>query len=227
MNSDTKQVRIEDCWNRIGVSGDGSCERLREYIHCRHCDVFGAAARGVMQQDLPPDYSREWSAHFARPEPVPRKLDASALVFRIADEWLALPANIIILVCDPVVPRRLPHRTDPAILGLVNVRGRLYPCMTLAPVLQIVDAGLPRQPGQSGLRTVARILVVQFEQLAVAIPVDHVLGVQRYAMADRETPPATLERTARYIDGILSVDEKRIGCLDPGLLGYALESRLK
>lgn len=37
-------VPIDDCWNRIGVRGDGSCPRLAGYIHCRNCPVHDAAA---------------------------------------------------------------------------------------------------------------------------------------------------------------------------------------
>ncbi|HBP1772226.1 TPA: chemotaxis protein CheW, partial [Pseudomonas aeruginosa] len=39
---DTQQV--DDCWNRIGVHGDKSCERLAEHVHCRNCEVYAAAA---------------------------------------------------------------------------------------------------------------------------------------------------------------------------------------
>ena len=36
-------LAIDDCWNRIGVLGDGSCPRLAEHIHCRNCPVHAAA----------------------------------------------------------------------------------------------------------------------------------------------------------------------------------------
>ncbi|SDV46390.1 chemotaxis protein CheW [Chitinasiproducens palmae] len=35
---------VDDCWNRIGVYGDASCERLAEAIHCRNCEVYASAA---------------------------------------------------------------------------------------------------------------------------------------------------------------------------------------
>ena len=35
---------IDDCWNRIGVRGDGSCPELKQYVHCRNCPVYSAGA---------------------------------------------------------------------------------------------------------------------------------------------------------------------------------------
>jgi chemotaxis-related protein WspD len=30
---------LDDCWNRIGVRGDGSCRELEQHIHCHNCSV--------------------------------------------------------------------------------------------------------------------------------------------------------------------------------------------
>ncbi len=38
------EIAIDDCWNRIGVRGDGSCPELKRHIHCRNCPVYSAAA---------------------------------------------------------------------------------------------------------------------------------------------------------------------------------------
>ena len=35
---------VDDCWNRIGIHGDKSCERLAAHVHCRNCEVHAAAA---------------------------------------------------------------------------------------------------------------------------------------------------------------------------------------
>ena len=41
---DSPEAPIDDCWNRIGVHGDKSCERLQAHIHCRNCEVHAVAA---------------------------------------------------------------------------------------------------------------------------------------------------------------------------------------
>ena len=42
--------RIDDCWNRIGVRGDHSCERLVRHIHCRNCEVYERSAAELLDR---------------------------------------------------------------------------------------------------------------------------------------------------------------------------------
>ena len=44
------QPAVDDCWNRIGVFGDKSCPRLERHIHCRNCEVYGAAAIALLDR---------------------------------------------------------------------------------------------------------------------------------------------------------------------------------
>ncbi len=41
---------VDDCWNRIGVRGDKTCERLAEHVHCRNCPVHAAAANRLLDR---------------------------------------------------------------------------------------------------------------------------------------------------------------------------------
>ena len=43
---------IADCWNKIGVRGDGSCPELEKHIHCRNCPTYTAAASMLLDRDL-------------------------------------------------------------------------------------------------------------------------------------------------------------------------------
>ena len=36
-------VVVSDCWNKIGVNGDGTCRELVKFIHCRNCPVYSSA----------------------------------------------------------------------------------------------------------------------------------------------------------------------------------------
>ena len=35
---------LNDCWNKIGVRGDGSCPELKQHAHCRNCPVYASVA---------------------------------------------------------------------------------------------------------------------------------------------------------------------------------------
>lgn len=56
---------VNDCWNKIGVRGDGSCPELARYVHCRNCPVYFAGAGAVLDRPAPSDYLAEWTDHFA------------------------------------------------------------------------------------------------------------------------------------------------------------------
>ena len=44
---------LNDCWNKIGVRGDGSCPELERHAHCRNCPVYSAAAAQLLDAELP------------------------------------------------------------------------------------------------------------------------------------------------------------------------------
>lgn len=216
---------IDDCWNRIGVRGDRSCPRLQQQVHCRNCSVFNEAALTVMQRALPAGYQEEWSAHYAQAPQAAPQLDRSALVFRIGVEWLALPTQVVRFVGENTAIRRLPHRSGPVLLGLVNLRGQIYPCMSLAQLLQIQAHG-KAAAGQDA-RARPCMLAVTLAGHALALPVVDVLGVQQYAHDALLVPSTALNEAApRFIEGVLSLGERRIGCLDADVLGRQLTRQL-
>src|SRR5471030_2636369 len=131
---------MNDCWNRIGVAGDQSCEKLTQCIHCRNCDVYASAAQGNLQRPVDAGYRRQWAEHFRQPLASGDKLDSSVLVFRIGREWLALPTTLFVSVAPQAKPHKLPHRNERGLAGIVNVGGTLYPCMALADLLGVDES---------------------------------------------------------------------------------------
>jgi len=59
---------IDDCWNRIGVEGEGdhSCIQLKTVIHCRNCPIYSSAGRGLLEREAPPEYLDEWTDILAK-----------------------------------------------------------------------------------------------------------------------------------------------------------------
>lgn len=216
---------LDDCWNRIGVNGDQSCERLALHIHCRNCDVYASAAQRNLQRAVGADYKRAWASHFRQVGSHGDDSDSSALVFRIGLEWLSLPTKIFASVAPQAKPHALPHRNARGLLGVVNVGGKLYPCMSLAALLGIDDQDSP--PGK-GRHTFARLLVMQWEDQAFALPVADLHGMVRYASGAMKTPAATINKgLTRYLSGVISHDDMQIGCLDAALVGYQLARTLR
>ncbi|NUO87038.1 MAG: purine-binding chemotaxis protein CheW [Cupriavidus sp.] len=214
---------VDDCWRRIGVRGDGSCPALAAHAHCRNCPTYAQAAAMLLDaqqleqalQELP-DAAAESGDDHAQ--------DASALaclVFRIGDEWLALPTAALGEVTTPSPVHSLPHRRDAAVLGLAAVRGNLLACLSLA---HLFDTGAARtEPDAPG----SRFLILGQGRAAIALPVAEIAGIVRVRRAALQPLPATLARgSARYTQALFVDQGRSVGLLDAAQVRQALARSL-
>jgi len=216
---------IEACWNQIGVNGDQSCDKLQQHVHCRNCPVYAAAAQQNLQRPVGDDYKKDWAAHFRQAAGGNHQQDAACLVFRIGGEWLSLPPRVLVSVAPAAKPHRLPHRTAPGLRGVVNVGGTLYPCMSLADLL-----GIDESEGEAAAHrhTFARLLLTRWEDQSYALPVADLHGLLRYASTSVQAPAATINKgLSRFLAGVISHRDMRIGVLDEALIGHQLARTLR
>ena len=228
------EILLDACWNRIGVHGDASCPQLAVHAHCRNCPVYADAAAELFNQPLfatstqapglaVPLDERAW-------QPVSsssgERVDAtSMLVFRIGDEWLALPTTVFRQVAELRPIHVLPHRRGRAVLGVVNVRGALTVCVSLAELLGLspstsvaaADAGR-RRP---------RLLVMAYRGEPAVFPVDEVDGVHRVAHAHYRALPSTVTHAAvAHTHALVPWRGATAGLLDPDTLFATLSRNL-
>jgi chemotaxis-related protein WspD len=216
---------IDDCWNRIGVVGDQSCEKLKQFVHCRNCDVYAGAAQRNLQRAVGEDYKKDWAAHFRRAATDTERLDASCLVFRIGREWLSLPTTMFVSVAPTATPHRLPHRSVRGLGGIVNVGGTLYPCMSLAALLDIDES---QGEAATDRHTFARLLLARWEDQSYALPVADLHGILRYASGSVQAPAATINKgLSRFLTGVIAHEDMHIGVLDAALIGHQLARSLR
>lgn len=216
---------IEACWNQIGVNGDQSCDKLEQHVHCRNCEVYAAAAQQNLQRPVGADYKKTWATHFRQAANNNQQQDSSCLVFRIGSEWLSLPTRIFVSVAPVARPHRLPHRDARGLSGIVNVGGTLYPCMSLADLL-----GIDENEGEAATNrhTFARLLLTRWEDQAYALPVADLHGILRYAAGSVQAPAATINKgLSRFLSGVISHQDMRIGVLDEALIGHQLARTLR
>jgi len=141
----------------------------------------------------------------------------SVITFDVGGMSLALEARRIVEVATARPIRRVPHRTGASFLGLVNVRGRLEPCFSLAVVL-----GLPpeRDPAER------RLVVVGDERRCCAF------HAQRVALREADlslvgNPPATVSAALdTHVRGILRLADRPWSWLDADRLLASLERTL-
>jgi chemotaxis-related protein WspD len=209
---------VDDCWNRIGIRGDKSCPQLPAHVHCRNCPVYAAAAKRILDR-LPPQMEDGDDAAAGTQE---RGDLSSLLVFRVQREWLALPTRAL----DEVAGMRrilgLPHRRDPAMLGVANVRGTLTVCVSLPRLL-----GLDAMAQARERPAAARMLILGGAGRAVVLPVDEVEGIHSVDLGRLEPLPATVEGASlKYSRGVARCGGRAVGVLDETLLMQALERSL-
>jgi chemotaxis-related protein WspD len=220
---------VDDCWRRIGVRGDGTCPALAEHAHCRNCPTYAQAAEMLLDAQQPdqalqelPDAEQlaggDRGDGYAATE---RDTALACLVFRIGEEWLALPTAALGEVTAPCPVHSLPHRRDAAVLGLAAVRGNLLACLSLA---RLFDPGAARaDDNASG----SRFLILGQGRAAIALPVPEVAGIVRVPNAALLPLPATLARaSARYTQALFLDQGRSVGLLDAAQVRQALARSL-
>lgn len=219
-----------ECWRTIGVMGARTCPTLADALHCHNCPVFAGAGLVLLQQAPPPGLQEAWTDRVAEAPDTADGHDHAVNVFRLGHEWLGLPSQAFAEIVEPQPIRSIPHRTAPALLGLVSIRGAIHLCVSLAALLHIhPDVELPEAErptphhGGAGEGGGARFCILDEGSHTWVFPADEVMGVQRYRSAEVEAVPATVPGTMQFMaSGILPVGERRIGLLDPVLLFHAL-----
>jgi chemotaxis-related protein WspD len=216
--------RVDDCWNHIGVRGDHSCAKLTQHVHCRNCPVYAEAAASLLNGELSTDYRRQWAIDFAKAKNLDQKKTEAMVVFRVGGEWLGFDTRICYEFAETSTIHSLPHRHDPTILGLVNVRGELLICVSLAAALGI-DSVFKERIGTR--RICPRFIVLRAEENAFVMPVDEVYGVLRYhASSLRDTPSTVAQATATYTRSVLPWLNSLVGYIDHELLIFTLNRSL-
>ena len=208
-----------DCWNHIGISGDGTCPELAHVTHCRNCRIFGDAGRGLFDREVPADYRREWSVLLAREKESLKSATESVVIFTLGAETLALPTHIFREVAEMRVLHRVPGTRGKLLQGLVNIRGEIQLCVALHSLLGIPVEAKDGKPFADG-----RMLVVEHGASIWVFPVNKVHGTWRYDPDKLDAPPSTLEKSSsNYTRGTIEWEGKTVGCLNEETILAALK----
>jgi chemotaxis-related protein WspD len=211
------------CWNESGVYGTGTCPKLQEITHCRHCVVYAEAARELLNRPVPSDYRREWSQHVAREQPPRQMRNGSVVLFRIDGDWLALPTQVFQEVAERRQIHSLPHRRQGLVLGLANVRGELLICVSLGKLLGFGDV----QSAASSLAASHRLLVVNWETMRLAFPVAEVHGPHHFHGFEMNSSPSTVHRVSPdFTRALLDFRKQPVALLDAEKLLSTLSQSL-
>ena len=216
----------DECWRRIGISGDRTCPELKTFIHCRNCPTLAAAASTFFNRNAPEGYLESWRAILEEPEIIVPADASSVLVFRLDKEWMSLPTTALVEVTNSRTLHRVPHRSSTILEGLVNIRGQIQLCISLHGLLGLETAlhashDLPRQSLDDDVAfgPSARLLVVErsgergLERWVFRV--DEVAGVQRVPRSAMRAVPATVSHASmRSTLALFDWQGNAVGLLD-------------
>ena len=210
-------MTVERCWATIGTWGDASCPLLASAVHCRNCDVFARSGRQLLDRVPSAEYIRNWTSVLAEARKDEADRERVALVVSLGDAYYALSVAICREAMDARPIRRLPHRSNGVVLGLVGVRGELRVCVSLA-ALGLDDREQPAY---------RKMVVLERDGREWVAPVGEIHGVHRYGDAEVEPVPLTLSQSPNpYTVGLVRWGDRMVGVLDDELLMSALTRRL-
>lgn len=91
--------------------------------------------------------------------------------------------------------------------GVINIRGRVVPVLSLSKRLDVAEAPLTKN---------SRIVVVDANARALGLLVDSVSHVLRMQAAQVDPPPSEAEQARAYVKGIGKIDSRLIMIMDLG-----------
>jgi len=228
MQNDEHLIEIDDCWNQIGVWGDKTtpCPKLANVIHCRNCEVYSAAGRAVLERRIPDEYEAKWAKIYSESKKEKDTGTESVTIFRLGDEWLALPTNIIDEISNISEIHSLPHQRTSVLKGLMNLRGQMSICVSLGQLLGIEKASSTKNDDIRN-RTYERMIAVNHNDSSFVFLVSEVKSTYRFHPSELKEPPSTISHAkGTFTKGMLSWKGKDVSCLDAELLFYTLDKKL-
>lgn len=186
----------------------------------------------MLEREAPRDYLNEWTSLLAQTklETIQEQRDTtsktSVVVFRLGVEWLALATNIFKEVTQVSTIRTLPHRSNPILLGLANIRGEIQMCISLSSLLNLENSAAVNHQNTNEILS-QRMMVVEKEASRWVFPVDEIYGVHTFHPHELSNVPATVSKsTQTYVKGMLECHERNVSYLDDDLLFYILNKKI-
>ena len=182
----------------------------------------------MLDRKTPEGYLDFWTERIASPRHAKPVGTRSIVIFRIGQEWLALPTEVFLEVVELRPIHTLPHRQDALVRGLAMVRGELLICIVLPQLLGFeAPTSTAQHDRKSGRSVYERLLVIEQDGERVVFSVNEVHVGVRYHCDELTPVPATVAQSAApYTSGLLKWENHTVGVLDEALLFYALRRRL-
>jgi chemotaxis-related protein WspD len=177
-----------------------------------------ASANQLLDRESDKEYLLEWTLLIQKEKLAEETTsENSVVIFRVEGEWLAISTLIFAEVAANRKIHYLPHRSNKVFLGIVNLKGELRLCISLANLLEIEN--LTEKKGDLYSEKNQRMMAIKEEDTRWVFPVDEIYGIFNCDISLLQNVPVTLTKSNfNYLKGVFVWQEKSVGYLDENLL---------
>ena len=221
-------VDSSPCWKTIGVWSKSShrCERLKEVDHCRNCQTYKESGRDLLERDLPETYVKDWTKVLAVKKEEEILGTISIVICKIEKELIAFPTSLFEEVMDTAHIHTIPHRNNPALIGIINIHGEAQLCVSLGELLGMKDTRISDIKAIKSHKKL--MMVMSHEERKWVFPVDSIIGVFRIHPHEYSNVPSTVKKSkTTFTKEVFEFNGDPIAFLDHELLFYNLSRRVK
>ncbi|GAB1370563.1 chemotaxis protein CheW [Candidatus Kapaibacterium sp.] len=215
----------ENCWQESGVFGNGTCEWLDNYYHCKNCPVFALGGRKLLNRELLPELVNEWTNIISLPKDADNLSKKSYFIFKISDEIFGISTNIFLEALVNKAVHYIPGRTNDFLHGVINVNGELHLCFSLSNILKIDSVEMINT--NNGLPYFNNLLMVSHDNIRFAFPVSEFYGVNKFDVDLLQSPPQTISKSEETIT-VLVADYKnqKVAIIDEDKLFNRIKKKM-
>ncbi len=182
--------------------------------------------KSLLNRPTTAEYLAEWEERVASPTPAMAQDQFSVLVFEVAGLWLAADIALLVEITEPRPIHRVPHRTNPVFLGVVNIRGQLRLCASLTGLMKVQEGTHKKRDEKKG-HVFPRLVMLADSRGPWVFPVDEVVGVLRFVPEDVSLAPVTVARAHNAMTkGVIKWEGRQLDYIDAKLLFTALHRSL-
>lgn len=155
-------------------------------------------------------------------EPNENQLLTPFFIFRLKEEWFGILAENIKEVVPIKEVHAIPHKSQEALLGTVNISGQFKLLVSLEKILNVNDNFEKYEKNE-----IEKMIVLSHEQREWVIKVSEIMGIKRFNLNQIKNVPITLTKSINnYLKGIVRSENKDIGLLEEELLFYSITRSL-
>lgn len=184
--------------------------------------IYGS---NLLNRPQPENYGTEWLESLKTQATEDFPSGRSLLVFRIANEWLALPSHCIKEITQSTYIHKLPHATTSVLLGISNVHGELLVTISMQSFLELPDTS-PASIQPQKTCQFARNIIMEVNKNIIVFPVNEIYGLTQIELSSLESPPISIVKSMKnYCIGIFPLNDLFIGLLNETLIINTLNEK--